>query len=151
IAQDGVATALAVGTATITATFEGVSGQASITVDSAAVVSLAVTAASPSIPKGQNESFTARGTFSDGSTRDLTTQVTWASVLSSVATITTSGVATGLAVGTATITATLGGITGQASLTVAPAILQSITVMPANPSVSKGETETFTAIGTLSD
>src|SRR5581483_9671568 len=52
---------------------------------------------------------------------------------------------------TSTITATVGSITGSTVLTVTPATLQSIAVTPANPSISKGATQQFTATGTFSD
>ena len=59
-----------------------------VTVQSAGTLqSIAVTPANPSVADGLTEQFTATGTFSDGSTQDLTTQVTWASATTSVATI----------------------------------------------------------------
>src|SRR5262245_41212124 len=69
--------------------------------------SIAVTPANPSIAKGATQQFTATGTFSDNSKQDLTNQVTWASATTSVATITSSGLATGVGTGTSTISATL--------------------------------------------
>ena len=97
-----------------------------------------MTPANPSVPKGLTQQFTATGTYSDNSTQDLTSQVTWASATTSVATITTAGLATAVATGTSTISATLGAITGSTVLTVTAAVLQSIAVTPANPSVAKG-------------
>ena len=38
-----------------------------------------MTPANTSVPKGQTEQFTATGTFSDNTTENLTSQVTWAS------------------------------------------------------------------------
>jgi plastocyanin len=76
----------------------------------------------PSIAVGATEQFMAMGAFSDGTTRDVTSQATWASANSSVATISnasgSNGLATGVAAGTSTITATLNGVTGSAPLTV---------------------------------
>src|SRR5439155_11939792 len=62
--------------------------------------------------------FAATGTYSDNSTQNLTSQVTWASATPAVATITTAGLATGVAAGTSTISATLTGVTGSTVLTV---------------------------------
>ncbi|WP_157068268.1 Ig-like domain-containing protein, partial [Legionella gratiana] len=82
--------------------------------------------------------FTAIGTFSDASTQDLTSSVSWSS--SSIATATISnvsgsnGFATGVASGTTTITAALSGVTGSTSLAVTNATLVSIAVSPTNPS-----------------
>ena len=117
----------------------------------ATLQSIAVTPANPSIAKGQTQQFTATGTFSDNSTQNLTSQVTWASATTSVATITSGGLATGVATGTSTISAKLGSITGSTVLTVTAATLQSIAVTPANPTISKGQTQQFTATGTFSD
>jgi hypothetical protein len=52
-----------------------------------------------------------------------------------------------------TISATFDGITGSTGLTVTAATptLQSVAVTPANTSLSAGETEPFTATGTLSN
>ena len=46
------------------------------------------------------QQFTATGTYSDNSTQNLTSQVTWASATTSVATITAAGLATAVATGT---------------------------------------------------
>jgi phage tail sheath protein FI len=59
----------------ITAAFRGVSGQTMLAVSSPTLVSLAVTPASPRIPVGATQQFTATGTYSDGSTLDLTSSV----------------------------------------------------------------------------
>ena len=117
-----------------------ITGSTVLTVTAAALQSIAVTPANPSVAKGPTEQFTATGTYSDSSTQDLTSQVTWASATPAVATITAAGLATGVATGTSTISATLGGVTGSTVLTVTAAALQSIAVTPANPSVAKGQT-----------
>src|SRR6202020_1042329 len=91
------------------------------------------------------------GTFSDGTTQNLTSSVTWSSGTTSIATINAAGLATGAGIGTSTITATSGVISGSTVLTVTAATLQSIAVTPANPSISKGATQQFTATGTFSD
>jgi hypothetical protein len=131
-----------------------VTTQAVIT--SASLKSIAVTPANPKVPRGLTERFTATGTFSDGSTRNLTTFSTWASSATSVATISnattgTQGLATAVATGTSTISAKVNGVAGSTLMTVTAPILESIAVTPANPKVSKGLTERFTATGTYSD
>ncbi len=67
--------------------------------------SIAVTPVNPSIPTGATQQFTATGNYSDGSTQNLTSQVTWTSSSTSVATINSAGLASGVAPGTTTITA----------------------------------------------
>jgi chitodextrinase len=89
------------------------SGSASLAVSSATITlrSIAVAPASPSINPSQTQQFTATGTYNDGSNRNITTSVTWASSSTTVATIgANTGVATGARSGTSQITATFGGI-----------------------------------------
>jgi uncharacterized protein YjdB len=151
ITPAGLATALTIGTSTIRATSNGITGSTLLTVSPAALVSIAVTPITPTLPKGETRAFTATGTYSDQSTQDLTSQVTWASATQSVATIDATGKATAVAIGTSMITATMGTVQGSTVLTVSPAALLSIAVTPANPSIAKGNTEPFTATGTFSD
>ena len=116
--------------------------------------SIAVTPASASVVAGSTLQFTATGSYSDGTTKDLTSTVNWTSSDASKATIAaTSGLATGVAAGTATITATSGSISGTDMLTVtAPAAhLASILVFPGAPNVAAGLTLQFSAIGNYSD
>ena len=64
------------------------------------LTSIAVTAPKNSIANGTTEQFTATGTYGDGSTADITTQVTWNSSNTGVATIEAStGLATAVATG----------------------------------------------------
>jgi uncharacterized protein YjdB len=149
--DSGLATAFATGTATITATSGTIAGSTALTVNSAALSSITVTPANPSLPAGVAQQFTATGTYADGTSYDITTQVTWSSSDTLVATVNSSGLATAVAKGTATITATLGTIAGSTTLTVNSAILSSIFVTPANPIVPIGGNQQFTATGIYSD
>ena len=153
----GLATAVAVGSTVITATSGPVSGTATLTVKKADLVSIAVTTAKTSIAKGTTASFAATGTFADGTTQNLTAQVTWASSVPGTASITAEGIATGVSKGTASISATLGSITGRLTLTVTDAVLISIAVsadLPvpgATPKIAKNTKVQLDAIGTFSD
>ncbi len=86
------------------------------------LTSVAVTPATASAATGTTQPFVATGTYSDGSTLELTAAATWTSSNAIVAAISndpgSSGLASGLAAGTSTITATAGGISGTAALTV---------------------------------
>jgi hypothetical protein len=76
---------------------QNISGTAQLTVTAPVVlVSIAVTPANPSVVVGQNQQFTATGTFSDTSHQDITASVVWASSNPDVASITAGGLATGL-------------------------------------------------------
>ncbi len=153
--SQGLATGLDVGNATITATSGAVSGTAALTVSSAELVSIAITPGSPSKAKGLTQQFTATGTYTDSTTSDLTTQVTWQSATPAVATISnvngSRGLATTVAVGTSDISAALNTVNSQITFTVTAATLASIAVSPATPSVAKGLTQQFTATGTYTD
>ncbi len=90
---------------------------------SATLTSIAVTPANPTIQAGGTQQFTATGTFSDNSSQNITSQVTWASSNTAVATVNSAGLGSGVAGGSATITATQGSVTGNTKLTVQPATL----------------------------
>ncbi|MEK6743019.1 MAG: Ig-like domain-containing protein [Nitrospirota bacterium] len=82
------------------------------------LVSIALSPANPSVAVGTSQQFTATGTYSDSSTRDLTSSATWKSSNASVTTIDSAGLATPIGSGTATITAKSGGVSGSATLAV---------------------------------
>ena len=151
ISSNGVATGIAAGQTTISATAGSVNASALLTVTSATLVSIAVSPGTPSIPSGTTQQFSATGRFSDSSTQDLSTQVTWSSSNTAVATINTSGLASSIAPGQVTITATFGTVSNFATLTVTSAVLTSIAVTPANQSLVVGGTLQFTATGIYSD
>jgi hypothetical protein len=158
--SDGLAsTATSTGTTTISATLGSpggpVTGQTTLTVTNAVLSSIIVSAANGSIAKGTTEQFTAIGVFTDGSTQDLTTSVTWGSSAGTVASISnvagSVGVVTALSPGFTAISATSGAIGASVGLVVTPAVLSSISITPTNPSIAKGTTISFTATGTYSD
>jgi hypothetical protein len=155
INSQGSAAGVAVGSTTVAAAFGGITGSTTLTVTPAALVSIAVTPAIPSIPSGTTLQFAATGTFTDGSTQNLTQSVQWTSDTIGVATISNTanqiGLATGVGTGTATISATSGSVSGSTTLTVTAAVLVSIAVSPANPSIALGTSEQFTATGTFTD
>jgi hypothetical protein len=112
LGSQGIATSdSSPGTATITATYGGISGSASLTVTGATLTSLTITPSNPTIGVAGTQQFTATGTFSDTSTLNLTSQVTWSSSNGAVAVVGSTGpvagLATGIASGTTTISATL--------------------------------------------
>ncbi len=113
----GLVTAVATGAATITATSEGQSGTAVVTVSNVPVASVTVTPASASVPQGATVQLTA--TPRDGNGTALTGRVvTWGSNNTAVATVSGSGLVSGAGAGSATITATSEGQSGTAAITV---------------------------------
>ncbi|MET0660838.1 MAG: Ig-like domain-containing protein [Steroidobacteraceae bacterium] len=120
----GLASAADVGSTTVSATSGDVSGNTTLTVTDATLVSIEVTPADLSIADGTTQQFTATGLYTDNSTQDLTTQVTWASSADAVATVSNAADSKGLAsaadVGSTTVSATSGDVTGGTTLTVVP-------------------------------
>ncbi|KTC67845.1 Ig-like domain-containing protein [Legionella bozemanae] len=110
------------GTTTIEATFNNVSGNASLNVSAATLLSINVTPQNPSIAIGVNQKFTATGTYSDASTKNITRTVTWTSSNTAVGTISNAllskGVATGVTSGSTTIQAIKNGVSGSTTLNV---------------------------------
>ena len=151
ISGTGLANAAATGTATITASDGAISSSASITVGPAALVTIAITPANASFALGTTQALKAIGTYTDGSTLDISTSVSWKTANSSVATVNAQGVAAGVAVGGTSVTATLGSISGTTALTVNPATLVSIAITPAIPAIPLGTTVQFMATGTFTD
>ena len=151
----GMAQSAATGSTTITASEGSINGAATLTVTTAALVSITVEPPSASIALGTTQPFTATGNYADGSTQNLTSSVYWSSSDGTVATISnaaaTMGLATSVSAGSATISATSGSISGTASLTITPPTLVSISITPQNPSIALGASQQFTATGTYSD
>lgn len=135
------------------------------------LTSIDLTPATSSAFVGDTVTFTATGTFSDGSTQDLTDVATWSSTEHSIATIGEGGTAIATSAGTTTISASNEGVSGSATLTIekiptrltaAPALLQTspltlkkfdlrATLVAAHPATKAlaGSTVRFTAKGKL--
>ncbi len=145
VSSSGLVTAVAVGTATITASSEGKSGTSAITVY-VPVASVAVAPPTATVLVTQTAQFAATTKDAQGNT--LTGRlVTWGSSNTNVATVDATGLATAKAVGTATITATSEGRSGTATLTVNPVPVSSVAITPPNPdTVFIGYTTQLTAV-----
>src|SRR4029077_7889627 len=87
ISGTGLATGVGTGSSPIQAASGSITGSTTLNVTAAVMLSsITVTPANPSIRKGTTQQFTATGSYSDGSRRDLTNLVTWRSSDTSVAT-----------------------------------------------------------------
>ena len=151
VTADGRVRGIAVGTATIKAVKDGVTGMTQVTVTAATLSTIAVTPTTPSLPKGRTVQLTATGTFSDNTTQNLTAMVTWSSGNDAIATVTAGGLVTGAGVGNVDVTATLDGVSGSTSVTITAATLVSLAVTPVNPTIAKGRVQQLTATGTYTD
>jgi hypothetical protein len=129
----GLATGVAAGQSTITASLSGVSTTAALTITSAGpppppqatLTSIALTPGNVSLRPPSLQQFIATGTFSDGSVQDVTDNAMWMSSNPGAVFIQSSGQRNpGLAVadapGVSTITASMSGQTASLTFTVSP-------------------------------
>jgi lysophospholipase L1-like esterase len=117
----GVVTGLDVSNADVTVTADagnGVTATAKVKVTPAVLRKVAVTPTNPVLALHKSLQFTATGTMSDGTTRQLSSQVQWSSSNPMISTISSTGSAKALGVGTTTISATTNSLTGSTVLTV---------------------------------
>jgi len=150
IAGGGLATALTLGSVTISATSGSVTGSTTVNVQSAVLSSITVRPVNKKIVAFTSQQFQAIGTYTDGSTHNVT-GLSWTSSDTAVATIGGSGRAKALTPGSTTITATLGSISGLTTLDVSNATIVSISVTPSGRTIAPGTRLTFAAIGVFSD
>jgi hypothetical protein len=119
---------------------------------------ITVTPRESSIVIGTTQQFTATGTYSDGSTKNITSSVTWSSSVTSIVTINNAGLATAVLSGVAPddtpgqtiITASSGSVNGSTTLTVTNNLI-SIVVSPSTQSFYVGGMRVFTATGMYED
>jgi uncharacterized protein YjdB len=149
VSPSGLVTGMATGATTITATSEGQSGAAVVTVETATNAPVAYVTMSPttaSVAVGQTAQLVA--TPKDASGNALTGRVvTWASTVPAAATVDGSGLVSGVAAGAAAITATSEGQIGAAAVTVTVTAVPvaSVGVSPATASVAVGQTAQLVA------
>jgi trimeric autotransporter adhesin len=110
----------------------------------------------PSVAIGATFPMQAIGTYSDTSTKDITSKVTWTSSDKSFFTVDNAGVITGVAVTSTpapTVKATLGTVSASTTVTVTAVALTSIAIQGGNQSLSIASNPTFqfNATGTYSD
>ena len=144
--SSGLVAGKTAGTATITATSEGMSGSSAITVVIVPVAAVTVAPATATVQAGLTTQLTA--TPKDASGNPLAGRtVTWTSDNTAVATVNGSGLVTGVVAGTATITATSEGHSGTSAITVtaAPVPVATVAVAPPSASVDEGKTVQLTA------
>jgi hypothetical protein len=138
------------GTVTITSSFEGVQAQHSLTITDITLDAIQITPQQAEIPSGLEQEFQAVGSYSDGSTQDLSDFVSWSSSSPAVASM-SDATATGASQGTTTISATYNGLTAQASLVVNAAVLQNLEVEVSNPDLQIATNSAISAVGLYSD
>jgi uncharacterized protein YjdB len=113
----GLLTATSPGTTTVTATADGTQASAEIAVTAPTLTGLTISSTRWRLVEGEMQQLTATGSYSDGTTRDLTGTVTWTSAIDKVATVDDSGRLTAHSPGTTTVTATADGSHGSSEIT----------------------------------
>ena len=147
----GVSKGVSAGAAVVTATFEGKSGTATITVLPAKLVSIALLPATATLNIGTTLQYAVIGSFDNNTTRDITAASSFSAVTPATATITATGLATAKAQGVTNINATSGGLNASATLTVLPAAVVSLALTPATTTFPVGATRQLAVAATYSD
>jgi hypothetical protein len=135
-------------TDSVTATAEGVSGKASLTIAAGPAAKVAVTPATITIAPGGQSSFTAKVEDSYGNVRADT--VSWSVSPQAAGSVDASGNFTaGSAVGVYpdAVTASVGGVSGKASVTIAADALHHLELTPKSVTLSPTATTVFSVQG----
>ncbi|WP_172380774.1 Ig-like domain-containing protein [Vibrio sp. Vb339] len=155
VTHDGLLTGVKQGVATLTVTMDGfTSNTVNINVSSAVLASIDIAPSTFNMAKGQTQSITANGIYSDGSSSDITKSVFWSveynRQLGPMKVGENSLTAT--EVGTAEVYATKNNIISNAIIiNITSAVITDIQVTHAAVNVPEGQTQQLTAIATYSD
>ncbi|WP_214480740.1 Ig-like domain-containing protein, partial [Bacillus sp. SM2101] len=140
------------GTVDITGSYEGISGTVTVTVP-AAVQGITLDPSTVTLAQGETQQITVVANMSDGTTKDVTSEVAYSSDDASQATVDVTGLitvgvdATG---GTVVITGSYEGHTSTTTVTV-PATVQGITLDPSTVTLAQGETQQISVVANMSD
>lgn len=138
----------------ISANYQGVrSNDAEVTVTDKKVVKLQLTPSNLSVSKGHSQALEAKATYSDGSTRFKTDEVTWEVVAPATVSI-VDGVLTGTVVGSTQVRAYWAQddiYSNAIDVTVTAAVLESISLSPNSAIVKIGTEKLINASGYYSD
>ncbi|WP_455219245.1 Ig-like domain-containing protein [Kaarinaea lacus] len=153
--DEGVLTGQREGSATVSATLNGISQNAEITVSNSVLNEITITPSITSIAKETVIQLTATGTYSDYSVRDITAMVTWISTNEDVVKIDNSHVGAGLlsalSEGEASIVAVMDDISVAVPLTITNAEVISINLVPSSTTMAEGSSKQLTATANFSD
>lgn len=144
VSNTGLASALAAGTAQLTATIGGAHGSATLTVIVVPVASVTVAPATSTIAVGATVQLSATAQDAGGNTL-AGRLATWASSNTSVATVDANGLVTAVSSGSASVTVTIEGKSATSAITVTAVPVASVAVTPATATVTEGATTTLTA------
>src|SRR5512140_487937 len=144
VSTSGLVTAVKVGSATITATSEGVHASATVRVAAGGVAQVTVSPGSVGLVAGKSQQLSA--SLEDEAGNALPTHsITWSSANNSIASVSSNGVVSGLHAGSTTITASADGISGHASVVVSAGAVENVSVSPSSMNLASGGTQQLSA------
>src|SRR5215208_4226234 len=131
VSTTGMGAGVSEGSATITATLEGKSGSATVSVGipSTPIASITVSPAELTLLVGESQQLTAVASDEAGNPLNGRS-ITWTTTMPTVATVSGTGMVTGAGAGSTTITATSEGKSGSATISIASAPVASVTISP---------------------
>jgi hypothetical protein len=153
VTSTGLVTGLGLGNADITASMGADDDTTTATVDASSISKVSVVPVDK-IADNTSSQMRAVAIFKDGSSLDATSTpgITWSSSDASVATIVaSSGLASATGPGSATISARLGSQSGNATLNVSDATIQSLAVAPNQATIAPSTTQNVIAYATFVD
>lgn len=144
VSAAGMVTAVAPGTAVVTATSEGKTGSVTLTILPIPIATLTLSPSPATVAVGATTQLTlvardAAGNVLGGRTATLTTSN------AAIASVDANRVVSGLSAGSVTITATAEGKTATATVNVVPGAVTSVEVTPGTASVAAGSTQQLSA------
>lgn len=155
IDKEGLVTAQSPGTTAIQASLSGKKSSATLTNKEVQLQQITLAPSLVTLSAGMTQNFTATAIYSDGSTADITSSVTWKSEEPSIAKISnhtqTEGLATAKKTGITTIKASFLGVCGKATLVVRQAKITQISIFPDNITLYPATRQTFIATATYDD
>ena len=156
VSAAGLATDVAASTSPVAITAHSgtvTSNSSEVSSPAATLTSIAITPATVTLALGKTQQYTATGTYSNGTTQNLTSSVTWKSATPAVVSVSSAGLATDVTASASTvaITATSGSVTSNTStVTPAPA-LTTLAITPASVTLPLSGTQQYVATGTYSN
>jgi len=156
VSSTGLLRAKAVGTASISASINGLTISINVNVNTAVPQSIAIAPTQLALTVGQKAQLTATATLTDGTSQDVTHTVSWNISDPSVIGIDSTGLASALKAGTSALSASLTGsgsgkIAGSSTATVAPELLSVLQISGHDASMALGTSQQLTAVGTYND
>lgn len=143
--------ALDVGTTEVIAEWDGVQGSTTVTVEGAELDSIMITPSVVRVAVGIDTQLVAIATYTDGSSSNVTSRVSWSSEFPGVASVNGTGLIEPLQPGDTKIFATFQGATAAANVTVTDARIEALEISPFEATIAAGDQMWFQAVALFSD